>query len=93
MLNHAIVSGGMKQRREICLTKMYGGPDGKGERVDVRTGSWAGMGRARRPDQMASGIHRGAAARAADENANRTKARATRDARTTRAGATRGQAK
>ena len=51
------------------------------------------MGRARRPDQMASGIRRGAAARATDENANRTKARATRDARTTKAGANRNKQK
>ena len=54
---------------------------------------WAGLGKGKRPDQMASGIRRGAAARATDENANRTKARATRDARTTKAGDSRGHAK
>ena len=53
------------------MPKMYGGPDGEGERADGRTGSWAGMGRARRPDQMASGIHRGAARPACDRWGNK----------------------
>ena len=48
-----------------------GGQGGDGERADGRTGSWAGMGRDRRPDQMASGIHRGAARPAGERAGNK----------------------
>ena len=71
-----------------------------GNAITTRAG--ATRGHVKRPEQEPHGTckndqnrsHTGTEkARATDETANRTKARATRDARTTRAGATRGHAK
>ena len=80
--------GGIATRPDQMASGIHRGA----AQIKEKKTSWAGMDRSTRPDQMASGTRRGAAARATDENANRTKARATRDARTTKAGATRGHA-